>query len=173
MVSSKTNFREIKLLLLGSGESGKSTIVKQMKIIHGNGYSEAERILFRPVVFCNAVQSLYTIIKEGLVSPRLHLHHLFFQAMAKLRMDFEKESCYQISEIFVHQSSNVEDTEFFPPELAAIMMELWRDAGIQETFNKSNEYQLNDSAGYFLGEMERISETGYIPTDQVLQDSSM
>ena len=64
---SKTNFREIKLLLLGSGESGKSTIVKQMKIIHGNGYSESERILFRPVVFCNAVQSLYTIIKEGSV----------------------------------------------------------------------------------------------------------
>ena len=56
-------FREIKLLLLGSGESGKSTIVKQMKIIHGNGYSVGERILFRPVVFCNTVQSLFTILK--------------------------------------------------------------------------------------------------------------
>jgi hypothetical protein len=55
--------REIKLLLLGAGESGKSTIVKQMKIIHDNGYSLEERELFRSVVFCNTIQSLFVILK--------------------------------------------------------------------------------------------------------------
>ena len=55
--------RDIKLLLLGSGESGKSTIVKQMKVIHGNGYSVHERRQFRPVVVCNTIQSLFAIIK--------------------------------------------------------------------------------------------------------------
>lgn len=48
--------REVKLLLLGAGESGKSTIVKQMKIIHETGYSDEERKQYRPVVFSNTIQ---------------------------------------------------------------------------------------------------------------------
>ena len=93
--------------------------------------------------------------------------------MTKLRIDFENESCYPTSDLFVRLSSNVEDTEFFPPELASIMMELWRDGGLQAAFLRSGEYQLNDSAGYFLSEMERISEIGYIPTDQVVQSFNL
>lgn len=45
--------KECKILLLGSGESGKTTIVKQMKIIHQSGYSQDERALFRTTIFKN------------------------------------------------------------------------------------------------------------------------
>ena len=56
------------MLLLGAGECGKSTIVKQMKIIHDKGYSMEEREMFRDLVFSNVVHSLYTIVinMEGL-----------------------------------------------------------------------------------------------------------
>ena len=36
-----------KILILGTGESGKSTLVKQMKIIHNEGYSIDEMIQFK------------------------------------------------------------------------------------------------------------------------------
>lgn len=49
--------REVKLLLLGAGESGKSTIVKQMRIIHETGYSDEERKAYRPVVYSNTIQA--------------------------------------------------------------------------------------------------------------------
>ena len=52
---------QFKLLLLGAGEGGKSTIVKQMKIIHGSGYSTAERAHYRPIVHLNTLESLCAI----------------------------------------------------------------------------------------------------------------
>ncbi|CAG5130144.1 unnamed protein product, partial [Candidula unifasciata] len=52
------------------------------------------------------------------------------------------------------------------PELSAIMKRLWKDVGVQECFSRSREYQLNDSAEYYLNALDRISAPGYIPTEQ-------
>lgn len=54
---------EIKMLLLGAGESGKSTILKQMQLIHGAGYSQQERESFREIVFSNVSQSMKTMLE--------------------------------------------------------------------------------------------------------------
>ena len=43
----------------GAGESGKSTIVKQMKIIHETGYSSEDCLHYRPVVYSNTIQVVY------------------------------------------------------------------------------------------------------------------
>ncbi|KAK0917813.1 guanine nucleotide-binding protein subunit alpha, partial [Friedmanniomyces endolithicus] len=62
---------EIKMLLLGAGESGKSTILKQMKLIHEGGYSRDERESFREIIFSNTVQSMRVILEamESLELP--------------------------------------------------------------------------------------------------------
>ncbi|PVG00348.1 guanine nucleotide binding protein, alpha subunit [Serendipita vermifera] len=54
--------KECKILLLGSGDSGKSTIVKQMKIIHQNGYSHAELLMFRPTIYRNLLESAEAVV---------------------------------------------------------------------------------------------------------------
>lgn len=58
--SSPLGFSQI--LLLGSGESGKSTVVKQMKILHQNGFSVAELHPWRTVVNKNLVESAQAIV---------------------------------------------------------------------------------------------------------------
>ena len=58
----ETTRLEIKLLLLGAGESGKSTIVKQMRVIHDDGYTPGERKQYRSVIHSNTIQSLFAIL---------------------------------------------------------------------------------------------------------------
>ncbi|GIY89664.1 guanine nucleotide-binding protein G(o) subunit alpha [Caerostris extrusa] len=46
------------------------------------------------------------------------------------------------------------------------MKRLWVDTGVQECFGRSNEYQLNDSAKYFLDDLDRLCKKEYMPTEQ-------
>lgn len=61
----KARRREIKLLLLGTGESGKSTFIKQMRIIHGAGFPKEERVTMRHLVYQNIVTSIQTMIRHA------------------------------------------------------------------------------------------------------------
>jgi guanine nucleotide-binding protein G(i) subunit alpha len=141
--------REVKLLLLGAGESGKSTIVKQMKIIHETGYSREECIQYRPVVFSNTIQSLMAIIR----------------AMGHLKIDFADVSRSEDARQFFSLAASAEEGTL-PPELAHVMKRLWHDDGVQQCFFRSREYQLNDSASYYLNKLDVISQRDYVPTQQ-------
>lgn len=51
-------------------------------------------------------------------------------------------------------------------ELVLLMKRLWQDPGLQLCFARSREYQLNDSAAYYLNALDRITQHNYIPTQQ-------
>jgi guanine nucleotide-binding protein G(q) subunit alpha len=55
--------KELKLLLLGCGESGKSTFIKQMRIIHGSGYSDEDKKGFAKLIFQNVFMAMQSMIK--------------------------------------------------------------------------------------------------------------
>ena len=50
------------MLCSGSSESGKSTIVKQMKIIHQNGFNTQELLSYRPIIYKNVLDSAQAIV---------------------------------------------------------------------------------------------------------------
>lgn len=48
---------------LGTGESGKSTFIKQMRIIHGAGYSDEDKRGFIKLVFQNIFMAMQSMIR--------------------------------------------------------------------------------------------------------------
>ena len=51
-------------LFAGAGESGKSTLLKQMRLIHEEGgFSPEERTQYALVVHSNTIQSLMAVIR--------------------------------------------------------------------------------------------------------------
>ncbi|KAF2626976.1 G protein alpha subunit [Macroventuria anomochaeta] len=140
---------EIKILLLGAGESGKSTILKQMKLIHEGGYSREERKLFKPVIFMNTIQSMRVIL----------------EAMEALDVPFDDQRALNHAQILLAKHEQVDSGNLSPGVGRAISV-LWRDAGVQQCFRRSREYQLNDSAKYYFDSIDRIAAPDYTPNDQ-------
>ena len=60
----KMQARQVKILLLGAGESGKSTILKQMRIIYSEGFRVDERKEVRQVIFSNMIVAFKIIAEE-------------------------------------------------------------------------------------------------------------
>lgn len=140
--SRKLKSNEIKLLLLGAGESGKSTVAKQMKIIHKDGYTNDELKGFVNVIHTNVYQSCKTLLQAG----------------ADLGLDVADQGLVSHFEPgFV---------EKITPELGAIIKKFWADEGVQGIYKRRAEYQLTDSTDYYLGEIDRISAADYLPTVQ-------
>ncbi|RYP58229.1 hypothetical protein DL770_010475 [Monosporascus sp. CRB-9-2] len=140
---------EIKMLLLGAGESGKSTILKQMKIINEGGYSRDERESFKEIIFSNTVQSMRVIL----------------EAMESLELPLEDQRMeYHVQTIFM-QPAQIEG-DVLPPEVGNAIEALWKDRGVQQCFKRSREYQLNDSARYYFDNIARIAAPDYMPNDQ-------
>lgn len=138
---------EVKLLLLGAGESGKSTIVKQMKLLYQDGYTQEERAAFKEVIFSNTIQSMKVLV----------------HACSKLEINIQSADNKARAEK-LSQLSASGDT--WSVEIAQAIKMLWDDPGIKQCFSRSSEFQLNDSASYYFDAIDRLSVSDYCPTEQ-------
>ncbi|CAM1291143.1 cta (predicted) [Pycnogonum litorale] len=142
--------RQIKLLLLGAGESGKSTFLKQMRIIHGQNFADDTRLEYRNIIYTNILKGIKVLV----------------DARDKLNIPWQNSdnnSCaeyvrnYQVPQV-------VEPTMF--RDAASVAKFLWMDSGIRTAFDRRREFQLTDSLKYFLENIGRISTQKYIPNNQ-------
>lgn len=142
--------RQVKLLLLGAGESGKSTFLKQMRILHGQDYDEQDLREFRPIIYQNMVKGM-----KVLVDARDKLGIAWGDPSRQSQADY----------IMAFDRFMSTDPEAFL-QCTPHIKELWKDPGIQEAYERRREFQLGESVRYFYEQLDRISQPEYIPSKQ-------
>jgi len=147
--------KSVKLLLLGAGESGKTTIIKQMKLIHITGFSNEERKEKAVEIRHNVLESIYTLCLQ----------------LEALELQLENPAREEARQRMLGRWTEMGSTNGFNQEFFADAALLWSDAGIQEAYELQHRFQLIDCAKYFLDQVETISEEGYIPSDQDILNS--
>ena len=140
--------RTIRILLLGSGESGKSTFFKQMRILWMNGISENEISVYRNIVYSNIILALRTLTFAA--------NKLGFSLLPenKDRATFFTEPLVPGAKLYLDE------------KLSSDVKALWVDPAIQNAFRESYRFQLSDSTAYFMEHFDRISEKSYVPTTE-------
>ena len=143
-----------RLLLLGAGESGKSTLVKQMRILHEETpFSEEEKRQKKEEIRRNVKESITTIL-NAMPSIDPPVVCAIPENEGKRRWLLE-------------QTAKPVDEFEYTAEFYETTGALWRDAGVQACFERSNEYQLIDCAKYFLDKVDIIkNEDEFQPTEQ-------
>lgn len=134
---------KVKLLLLGAGESGKSTLFKQMRLLYGKGYSEDDKRQMLPVVFFNTLTSIQAMVA----------------ACAELKYPVEQRASIAVIK-------GLPDDTAITPEIATHISLLWKDPFVQRAYEERHLFQLNDSAKFFFDKVEQIAAPDYLPTEE-------
>ncbi|GAA6078807.1 guanine nucleotide binding protein (G protein), alpha activating activity polypeptide, olfactory type 2 isoform X1, partial [Tachysurus ichikawai] len=113
-----------------AGESGKSTIVKQMRILHVNGFNAEEKRQKIQDIRKNVKDAIVTIVSAmSTLTPPVPLAN----PKDQFRIDYIK-SIAALSDFD------------YPQEFFDHAKKLWDDEGVKACYERSNEYQLIDCA---------------------------
>jgi len=145
----KKQEREVKILLLGAGESGKSTILKQMRLLYADGFKRDERKSWKNIIFHNLIDA-FLVLFEIATAQRTALED-------PGNLDYVR---------LLNTERDIGPNEPIPIDYLHCFADLWSDAGIQLAMLKGNEYALHDNLNYFLEDIDRLFARDYLPTDQ-------
>ncbi len=117
-------------LFPGSGESGKSTIVKQMKIIHQNGYTVDELALYRLTVYKNLVDCAKALVG----------------AMRQFEIEPGDAQNREYGDYVLEYQVDPDPHAPLDPLVGEAITSLWKDTSMPAVLDHQSEFYLMDSA---------------------------
>mmetsp|Transcript_2891 Transcript_2891/g.4219 ORF Transcript_2891/g.4219 Transcript_2891/m.4219 type:complete len:362 (+) Transcript_2891:59-1144(+) len=146
----------VKILLLGAGECGKSTILKQMKILHKGGFSRKEKDEQTEIIRANTVDSMRQLI-QGCMELQL-----------RIEPEYEKFAWDLVTTV------KGSDYKKLDRKSIAVIEEMWQKSRtIQKALQNKSDFYLLDSYKYFLDRTMKIFDEKYIPSNQDILQSRL
>ncbi|CAJ0592089.1 unnamed protein product [Cylicocyclus nassatus] len=121
----------LKILLLGPGDSGKSTTLKQIRIIHDKGFTDDEKRQRKYIIYLNLISGMTEVIR-GLSSLSLSFKNSDSKVLAEKVTKYYEE---------VKNSDAAELTE----DVADAVGRLLEDESVQFVLLQSTDIRLEES----------------------------
>jgi len=166
--------REIKLLLLGAGGSGKSTLFKQLQYIHGSGFTNRQRALFQKQIHEQLMESMKTLIIRCEDSyeddPELNAKYKLYdyalddddEADADAEETDSESVRFWTQTVLKHRNGQRLTGD---SRVVKCLSLLWANDVIQRMFDIRNEICVPDSTQYFFENLQRVTSEDYVPND--------
>jgi len=129
-----------KLLLLGAGDSGKSTLFKQMKTIYGVGFNHAERMQYIGTVHNNLIVAFKTLVEQA-------------------------DSYGGVANAEHKQLITDSKEDKLESAVAHAMKAVWDDPAVKQAYVHRSKFVLYDSTSYFVGRLDAVVERDYLPSE--------
>lgn len=115
------------VLLLGPGNSGKSTFLKQVKFLNGDKFSDEEKDIVKKSIYSNIISGMQVL----------------FDAAVKLKIDFENKECLNYGKML--QSIPISNEEITADDFqnySKLIKLLWEDSGIKTAYKSRHLFIL-------------------------------
>ncbi|GAM18747.1 hypothetical protein SAMD00019534_019220 [Acytostelium subglobosum LB1] len=140
---------EFRVLLLGAGESGKSTVVKQLRSIYRLPVDDAELQSYAINIHKNTVLCMQVLLEAA---DTLHVE--LTDPEAKKRATSVRAFQFE------------QDVKQMPVNIGLDIEELWKDPDIQKIWERRSEYWFLDATPYYFDNIERFLEDDFRPTEE-------
>jgi GTPase SAR1 family protein len=144
------NIKSIKLLLLGAGESGKSTLFKQATKLYGKGFDKEALKGYARGIVENVLNGMRILCKQSAQKGGDYAVGEEAASSAQYFLDMRQKDM-----VYLHISD----------EAAEHVKILWADNGIQHTWaNRADLSGIAESVSFFFEEVDRIKVEDFSPS---------
>jgi len=141
-----------KVLLLGAGESGKSTFSKQLRLIHKQSISDREKEASVVALRYNVLDCMFTLL----------------EAMEHMEVEISNPALISAANSVKSQRDGK-----LSQSLARDVQNLWKDKSVQIVWAQRHKFYHLDTSPFYFNEAHRFADPNYEITEEDLIMSRM